>query len=227
MASSGEEPPDAGALFAIGADVSCCDGNAGQLTRVVLNPITRQVTHLVLAPADHGSPSRLVPIDLVDTRTGKGKLGLGCTVAEFAGLEVAEETKFLTDEDAQAGYLAGQVYMWPYFPLDVTAGATGMAAVPGPVTYDKVPVGEVDVRRGEQVHATDGDIGRVQGLLVDPRDHRVTHVLLDEGHLWGRHQVAIPISVIDSVDDGIHLTLSRGQVKQLPDVSAGKPPGRP
>ena len=40
--------------------------------------------------------------------------------------------------------------------------------------------------RGDPVHALDGEIGRVQGLLVDPDDHRVTHVLLEEGHLWGR-----------------------------------------
>jgi hypothetical protein len=48
------------------------------------------------------------------------------------------------------------------------------------------PLNEVEVRRGEHVHATDGDIGRVQGLVIDPSDHHVTHVLLQEGHLWGR-----------------------------------------
>jgi len=31
----------------------------------------------------------------------------------------------------------------------------------------------------------DGEIGRVEGLLADPGGHRVTHVLLREGHLWG------------------------------------------
>ena len=34
---------------------------------------------------------------------------------------------------------------------------------------------------GEHVFATDGAIGRVQGLVIDPSDHCVTHVLLDEG----------------------------------------------
>jgi hypothetical protein len=62
----------------------------------------------------------------------------------------------------------------------------GMEGAPGTVVYDKVPLNEVEVRRGEHVHATDGDIGRVQGLVIDPSDHHVTHVLLQEGHLWGR-----------------------------------------
>jgi hypothetical protein len=39
-------------------------------------------------------------------------------------------------------------------------------------------------------------------LVIDPSDHRVTHVLLDEGHLWGEKRVAIPIGAVTRVDDG-------------------------
>ena len=46
------------------------------------------------------------------------------------------------------------------------------------VTNDRVPLGEVEVRRGERVFATDGAIGRVRGLVIHPDDHGVTHVLL-------------------------------------------------
>ena len=77
---------------------------------------------------------------------------------------------------------------WPYFGGNVSP----------PVTFDTVPLGEVAVRRGEQVHATDGPIGHVQGLVIDAGTHHVTHVLLQEGHLWGRKEVAIPISAVSS-----------------------------
>jgi sporulation protein YlmC with PRC-barrel domain len=86
------------------------------------------------------------------------------------------------------------------------------------VTYDKVPLGEVQVRRGQHVHATDGDIGRVEGLVIDPSDHHVTHVLLQEGHLWGRKEVAIPISAVTDVDDGIRLRITKQAVQDLPAV---------
>ena len=42
--------------------------------------------------------------------------------------------------------------------------------------------GEVAVRGGEHVHATDGNIGEIQGLVIDSGSHQVTHVLLEEGH---------------------------------------------
>jgi sporulation protein YlmC with PRC-barrel domain len=76
----------------------------------------------------------------------------------------------------------------------------------------------VEVHRGDHVHATDGAIGRVQGLVIDPSDHRVTHILLDEGHLWGEKRVAIPISAVTGVKDGVRLNLSKDQVRDLPAV---------
>ena len=63
------------------------------------------------------------------------------------------------------------------------------------VVNDVIPLGETDLQRGEHVHSLDGEIGKVEGFLVDPGDHHVTHVLLQEGHLWGRKEVAIPISL--------------------------------
>jgi hypothetical protein len=51
---------------------------------------------------------------------------------------------------------------------------------------------------------------------VDPADHRVTHVLLREGHIWGRKEVAIPISAIVAVDEGIRLNITKEQVGNLP-----------
>ena len=71
----------------------------------------------------------------------------------------------------------------------------------------------------EHVHASDGSIGRVQGLVIDPADRRVTHVLLQEGHLWGKHRVAIPIGAVTTVDvDGVRLSLTKDEVRALPPV---------
>jgi hypothetical protein len=81
---------------------------------------------------------------------------------------------------------------------------------------DVIPVGEDEVGPGDRVHAVDGEIGRVRGFLVNPGDHRVTHVLLKEGHLWGRKEVAIPITAVTGVDTGIRLNLTKEQVGDLP-----------
>ncbi len=70
------------------------------------------------------------------------------------------------------------------------------------------------------MHATDGDIGQLRGFRLDPGSGRVSHVLLGEGHLWGRKEVAIPFDKITGFDQGIRLSLSKKQVQDLPAAGA-------
>jgi sporulation protein YlmC with PRC-barrel domain len=205
--------------YAIGAKVLARDGECGQLNRVVVDPVARSLTHLVVQPKSRWDPARLVPIELAATTAQE--IELRCTIAEFEALDVAEETHFLSEAE-QLGYGAGETYAWPYYGLGSALGAGiggGIEGAPRTVTFDRVPLDQVEVRRGECVHATDGDIGRLHGLVIDPQDHHVTHVLLREGHLWGKKEVAIPISAVAGVSpEGVHLKLTRDQVRDLPAV---------
>jgi len=202
--------------FMIGAEATCSDGVCGEISRVVIDPFARVVTHVVVEPKHRQGLGRLVPLDLVDSSAGDVRIR--CTTAEFEKLEHAEETQFLPASGGHMDYEAGQALSQPYYGL---VGAIG--EVPEPVTYDTVPLGEVAIRRGDQVHATDGPIGMVEGLVIDPRNHYVTHVLLQEGHLWGRKVVAIPIIVVIGVGDGIRLSISKAEVEDLPSIDVVHP----
>ena len=224
--------------FTIGADTSCSDGACGQLTCVVVDPVARAVTQLVVEPKHRFEPGRLVPLALVDrVDATTGEIRLSCTLADFDQLDPAEETQFLPgtpgdpgyDPDqppGHSGYAPDQVLWLPYYGTGMGMGA-GMPYTPLAVTYDTVPLDEVEVRRGEHVHATDGRIGKVQGLVIGPDGRHVTHVLLQEGHIWGRKDVAIPIGAVTGTADGIQLDLTKRQVQDLPPVdihhSAGGP----
>ena len=216
--------------FTIGTEVSCSDGDCGELSRVVVDPVARAVTHLVVEPKHDPGFGRLVPLDLVDA-TAAG-IRLRCTVAEFEKLGPAEETQFIPGGTGGVDYAEGEVLSWPYYGLGMGAGlmapagglGVDMADIGQTVIYDKIPLGEVSVSRDQPVHATDGNIGRVQGLVMDPRDHHVTHLLLQEGHLWGRKEVAIPISAVSRVDeDGIQLSMAKAGVQDLPPVDIDHP----
>jgi sporulation protein YlmC with PRC-barrel domain len=210
--------------FTIGAGVSCTDGACGEVARVVIDPLARAVTHLVVEPGHRHGPGRLVPIGLADATAGG--IRLRCTLAEFAKLDPAEETQFLPGTPGHPGYDPEQVAYWPYYDLGAGPDPTGgIVDIPQPVTYDTVPLDEVEVRRGQHVHATDGTIGKVQGLIIDRRSHHVTHVLLQEGHLWGRKDVAIPISAVTDVGDGIRLNITRQQIQDLPPANIDHPDG--
>jgi sporulation protein YlmC with PRC-barrel domain len=211
--------------FVIGAGVSCADGACGEVTRVVIDPVRRELTHLVVEPAGRSGLGRLVPLDLADA--ADGEIRLRCTLAEFEKLDAAEETQFVPGTRGYEAYGPEQVLSQPWLSLGGNTGIEG-ETVPGvseTVTYDAVPLGEVEVRRGDRVHATDGEIGHVEGLVIDPGNHHVTHVLLQEGHLWGRKDVAIPISAVAGAEDGIQLNLTKDDVRDLPPVNIDHPTG--
>ena len=194
--------------FTIGSDATCTDGPCGQVKGVVVDPAKREITHLVIEPAHRQGLGRLVPLDLLERRSPEVRLR--CTTSEFENLPLAEETDFLPGGSGYADYAAHEAYYWPYYGLGAV-GVDPVAAVNASaiVTHDSLPVGEVGVRRGEPVHATDGEIGRVEGLVMEPVHHHVTHVLLQEGHLWGRKEVAIPIGAVTTIDGGISIKLTK------------------
>jgi len=186
--------------FTIGASASCSDGPCGEVRRILFDPAADTVTHLVI-DRQHGEPGRLVPLDLVDATSGE--IRLRCTIAEFDALDPAEERELV--EGRGAGVATG-----------IGGAPTGIPHLTRYTVEDVVPVGEAEVSPGDHVHALDGEIGEVQGFIVDPDDHKVTHVLLKEGHLWGRKEVAIPVSAVTGATEGIRLNITKKQVEDLP-----------
>jgi sporulation protein YlmC with PRC-barrel domain len=197
----------------IGAEVSCTDGPCGTLARLVVDPVAEEVTHLIVESRREHEPARLVPLELVDSAAGE--IRLRCSSAEFDRLDRAAEGQFIADVPDVPNYRTTDVVAWPHFSY---RGAHGYLE-----TADTIPPGEVEVQRGEHVNATDGHIGQVEGLVIDPDSRHVTHVLLQEGHLWGRKQVTIPISAVTRVADRIEVNLTKKQVQDLPEVDIDRP----
>jgi hypothetical protein len=87
------------------------------------------------------------------------------------------------------------------------------------LTYDRIPKGEVEIRRSSAVNAHDGHhLGHVDGFIVD-RDEQITHLVLEHGHLWERREVTIPIGAVARVEtDAVTLSLSKDEVGALTPV---------
>jgi sporulation protein YlmC with PRC-barrel domain len=197
----------------IGMRALCFDGDCGEVIKVVVDPVAQAVTHLVIEPKHRAGMGRLVSLDLVTSSSDV--VQLNCTTAEFEDLEMVEEIQFLPGSSGYAGYTEQEMLAWPYYGI---GGGLGAGNTPQTITHESLPLGEVAIRRDEQVHALDGEIGRVQGLVISPHNHQVTHVLLQEGHFWSHKEVAIPIGAVSRIDDGIRLTLTKAEVENLPAV---------
>ena len=75
--------------FTIGSEVCSSDGPFGALARVVIDPVPRALTHLVVEPTRARRKGRLVPINLAGSTSDR--VALACTATEFEELDEAEE----------------------------------------------------------------------------------------------------------------------------------------
>ena len=215
-------------LLRIGAVAVGRDGFRGEVRAAVMDPVAAVVTHIAVEPEGRSGLARLVPLTLAeaeadtddkDVRATPGTLRLGCTEEEFKALKPAEETL--------AEFAVGQTVPVQLLPAgwrgtgEPVEDGGDILRVPERETVDVTPEGEVEEHGGDHVHATDGDIGQLRGFRLDPASGRVTEVLLGEGHLWGRKEVAIGFDVITSFENGITVSLSKREVAGLPPDDTG------
>jgi sporulation protein YlmC with PRC-barrel domain len=194
----------------LSADVRCGGSSCGSSVAIVLNPVTEQVTHLVVKEGDHPHTQRLVPVDLVVQTTPK-EIELRCSPAELSEMDPFVETEFLRTDLPYYGTDA-VVYHWAF----VRPKAEGRMVL---VQHERIPPGELTIRRGAPVRGTDALLGKVDEFLVDPTDSHITHLVLREGHIWGQKDVSIPVSEIDRIhEDVVYLRLSKQEVQALPTV---------
>jgi len=195
----------------LGSEAVGSDGYRGEVLAVVVDPKAGTATHVVVEPKGRRGLARLVPLDLVDATPGQ--IRLHCTEAEFERLDAAEQTL----AEFALGYQV-PVQLLPPGWRDAggpTVEGSTIARIPEKETIDIVPKGEVEERRGDHVHATDGDIGQLRALRIDSGSRRVTHLLVREGHVLHK-DVAIPFDTVTGFDDGVRLSITRQQVRDLP-----------
>jgi sporulation protein YlmC with PRC-barrel domain len=192
------------------AKVQCSDGPCGKSTNVIINPVTHQVTHVVVQ--DKKLPeyaTRMVSIDKVASAT-HNQITLSCTLDEVARMDPFIITRFIQESGSGQAYGSGEAYTSQYVLNDTAYDS---------VKEEQIPQGELSVYSGMHVQASDGKVGKLDELVLDPKSGDITHLQMREGHLWGKKDVAIPVSAVDFVDeDTIYLKLDKKAVKALPAV---------
>ena len=210
-------------LLHLGVAVTCTDGQSGELADIIIDPDTRRVTHIVVAFPHHHDEARLVPVDLIiSDDSSEQTIKLRCTATDIQALAAVQESAYVRmgevpslDGDAdQVGIEDVVTVPTPqYGSFEMYPAGYDTHVV---VTYDRVPKGDVEVRKDSDIWSADGErIGHLDGVVVD--DHAtITQLVLERGHLWGRHRITIPSRAIAKFSmDGVTLALSKTEAESL------------
>jgi sporulation protein YlmC with PRC-barrel domain len=205
-----------------GSSVVCSQGECGELERVVIAGVSSTLTHVIVRPRHKHGVDRLVPANLLESVVEP--LKLACTLAEFEHLEFADEGQLFPASGGSWAYGPGQISPFPTFERDMGTidirGGAGVGSDSRVVGRHNVPLGEVQLFRDEALDASDGHVGTLRGLIIDVRTQRGTHLLVSEGHLLAKNEVAISLGDVTNVSGRITVSLSKSQVRALPDVAS-------
>ncbi len=188
------------------AEVHCTDGFAGFSTNVIGNPISHQMTHVVVQSDLLPFYEYLVPVEQV-AETTPNLIKLNCTLEDLRQMELFKVEEFIPTEMPCN-------LSWPYcVPIP---GAVQEEVAYIPVEHQNIPWGEQSLRCGALVEASDGYIGQVEELLINSTNMQVTHLVLLERHILKRREITVPVSQIDHISENtIYLKLNRQSVEEL------------
>jgi hypothetical protein len=205
----------------IKAEVRCDDGVAGTSEAVILDPLKREITHLVLRERGYPHTERLVPVELIAWTT-EDEIQLRCSTSGTKKLDTFVESQFIEVPHGDVSYpvAVGPIAVSP-IPVGTTPPYLWPITYPRErvlVRHERIPEDELAVRRTFEVDATDGRVGRVEAFLVDRNDDHITHVVVRSGHL-ARREFAVPVSDVAEISqDHVALRLDRRGVEDLPRV---------
>ncbi len=200
----------------IHAPVQCADGPGGHVDRIIVDPTTQKITHIVVREAGILGEAVMVPVNDI-TESSPGLVRTHLLRKQLEELPVFVEKRYrattpLFSRGFQL-YPIGGVMYWPYYPVNEKDVIT---------IESTIPKGELALSQHDKVEATDGHVGNIDEFLVDPRTDAITHLVLREGHLWGQKYVTIPVSQIARIEEGsVQLKLNKQEIAALPALHKG------
>jgi len=187
------------------AMVHCTDGVAGKVRLVLINPITKEISHVVVRERSFPHVKRLVPTKLLESATDQ-EIHLACSRHDLSQMRSLVETEFI--EPAHPTHSRGSVphLLLPY--IGTQQAESGRKTI---------PESELALPRGSAVRAKDGLIGTVRLFAVEPASGEITDLVVRTlQSRWGRAGVTIPVSEIERVEErAVHLKLEKASIMAL------------
>ena len=214
--------------FKQGANVSTYDGkNVGNVDRVVLNPKTKEVTHIVVHKGFLFNEDKLVPLSIVSSAT-EDKVTLRPDAVDLDKLPPFEEVHYIPLDESEAVSVAYPVgWASPFYMYQPLAGSlTSPDYAPSYAgqqpyrseTEQNIPEDTVALKEGARVISDDDQhVGNVERIFTHTGSDRATHFLVSAGLIFKDHKL-IPTSWIHDIQEGeVHLNINAGTLENLPE----------
>ncbi|MBI5567537.1 MAG: PRC-barrel domain-containing protein [Chloroflexi bacterium] len=200
------------------------DQAIGRLERVVIDPGTTEITHLIVRRGLLTPHDKVIPIDRVEVGAENGLI-VRLTADDVEHLPDFEETQYVAADEERLER-TGQIVPTPAVPilywLPVYPRSPLLPQFVDPgyriETQLNIPEGTVAVKEGARVIARDGKrAGNIDEVVTTGNGDRITHVLISQG-LLVKEKKLIPAGWIAALgEDEVHLAVGSRTIAKLPN----------
>jgi hypothetical protein len=202
------------------ANVECQEGHCGRITSIVVERLTRKITHIVVREPGPGGSDRLVSGEEVSS-ANRSAVVLRTSRARIAQMPPAQ-AKIPTLSLVYTGSeFAARETSWEFRPSCSTRGRRKIKlSVFDAASRKNTKSDEVAAATFVRVEAINGTVGWLLELIVNPTTMVVTDFVMCEGNVWDQREIIIPVDAIDYIRNGvIHVGLFKHQIKDLASMS--------
>lgn len=224
LTDASPEPASLPKQLRLGQAVTAEDGPFGELADIIIDPQTNEISHLVVEPHHKHLQSRLVPLWL--TSIDGDDIHVALDNRHLLELSRCAFSQFITlgDPIDLGDYWETSNLTIHALPYWSTIAPAAWQPLQGDAQFDRVPKGEIEVRRESGVRTEDGHIvGHVEGMVV--ADNHMTDVVVTSGVPGLRHHVVVPLSAIARIGaDEVLLSIDRDAFHDLPGADGLRTP---
>lgn len=203
--------------FNIGAKIQCKDGECGELTRLVYDPHTQEITDLVVSEGMLFKTTRVIPAGLVD-RTAPEDVFLTIERERYENFPEYREYEYETTEETpvETGSRTMRNAVYRVNPYGVPSSRPFFPTIRRhSVRQNVAPDAQVLERGTAVVDKDENKVGTLDHVLLDPGSCKITHLVVNRGVT--SDSKVIPESMIEVIsEDNIVLHIAEEELVDAP-----------
>ena len=95
------------------AKARCSDGEVGRVSKVIMDPISHEVSHVVVQESSGQRLDRQVPISQVQEVVSEEEIVLRCSSAEFTQFPILNRDLYVTTHEVEIAHLEDNIHVEP------------------------------------------------------------------------------------------------------------------
>jgi uncharacterized protein YrrD len=207
--------------FKEGTKVYTSDGkDVGHIDKVVMNPQTKELTHIVVRKGFLFTEDKILPVSLIASANEDG-VKLREAAGNLDELPAFEETHYVSldkIEREETDYSGNSVLYW-LPPLGGWMGYPSIYPYPPPysaTTKQNIPENSVVLNEGTEVYSSnDKFLGHVERILTDSSSGKATYFVLAEGMMSSVKKL-IPMSWVKRINENkLYLSVGKTMIERL------------